>query len=53
MSKPDCNDIDHVAMLFLISDDELERAGGGYDEQVPTLVGTYCLTCPAEMEIAI
>ena len=32
--------------FFEISDEELERASGACDGGVPTLIGTYCFTCP-------
>lgn len=34
-----------------VSDEDLERASGDFHGNVPTLVGTYCFTCPTGQEI--
>jgi len=51
-SKSNFNDADGELLLFLVSDDDLERASVAYNGGVPTLVGTYCMTCPVGQEIA-
>lgn len=40
------------AICLDVSDDDLERASGACDGSMPTLVGTYCFTCPAGQEMA-
>ena len=50
--KSNFNDADEELMLFYVSDDDLERASVAYNGGVPTLVGTYCMTCPVAQEIA-
>lgn len=50
MSKSVCNDTDDEAIFFDVSDDALERAGGSGDAIAPTLIGTYCFTCPSDQE---
>jgi hypothetical protein len=52
MSKSNFNDADEELLLFYVSDDDLERASVACNGGVPTLVGTYCMTCPAGQEIA-
>jgi hypothetical protein len=52
MSKSDLNDADEGPIFFDISDDALERAGDACVGGVPTLVGTYCFTCPLAQESA-
>ena len=52
MNKSNFNDADEELMLFYVSDDDLERASVAYNGGVPTLVGTYCMTCPVAQEIA-
>jgi hypothetical protein len=42
---------DEAVFIPDVTDEALERAGGPSDA-VPTLVGTYCFTCPSEQEIA-
>jgi len=51
MSKSNFNDADEELLLFYVSDDDLERASVTYNGGVPTLVGTYCMTCPVGQEI--
>lgn len=45
--KPDFDDVNEESIFFDVSDEDLERATGAGDEVVPTLIGTYCFTCPA------
>lgn len=52
MRQSVCNDADEEAIFFGVSDEALERACGPWDASVPTLVGTYCFTCPTEQESA-
>jgi hypothetical protein len=47
MSKSDFSEADEEPIFFDVSDDDLERASGACDGSVPTLVGTYCFTCPS------
>ena len=51
MSKSDFHEIDRP-IAFDVPDEDLERAGGACEENIPTLVGTYCFTCPSDQEIA-
>ena len=50
MSKSDLNDADERPIFFDVSDEALERAGDACDGGVPTLLGTYCFTCPLGQE---
>jgi hypothetical protein len=50
MGKFDGNDAKEETIFFDVSDEALERACGPRDANIPTLVGTYCLTCPAGQE---
>jgi hypothetical protein len=43
-SRTDCPD--ETLVVSEITDEALERAGCPCDAAVPTLVGTYCFTCP-------
>jgi hypothetical protein len=52
MSKSDLNDVDERPFFFDVSDEALERAGDPCDGGVPTLLGTYCFTCPLGKESA-
>ena len=47
MNKSDVHEADEDPIFFDVSDDDLERAGGACEGGVPTLVGTYCFTCPS------
>ena len=47
-SKPDFDDIAEESIFFDASDEDLERATCARDGSVPTLIGTYCFTCPAD-----
>lgn len=46
--KLDFDDVSEEPIFFDVSDEDLERATGAGDEVVPTLIGTYCFTCPAD-----
>ena len=50
MSNSVCNDANDEAIVLGTSDEALERAGGSCDAGSPTLIGTYCFTCPTEQE---
>jgi hypothetical protein len=52
MSRSDLNDGDEVPIFFDVSDEDLERASGACDGIVPTLLGTYCFTCPVDGSIS-
>jgi hypothetical protein len=52
MSSSEFNDADESPIFSDVSDEDLERAGSGCDAGVPTLLGTYCFTCPLGEEIA-
>lgn len=45
--KRDFDDVNEESIFFDVSDEDLERATAAGDEIVPTLIGTYCFTCPA------
>jgi hypothetical protein len=45
-NTPKFAESDDRPTFFDVSDEELERASGVCDEGVPTLIGTYCFTCP-------
>jgi hypothetical protein len=47
MSKSNFYEADEEPILFDVSDEDVERASGACDGGVPTLVGTYCFTCPS------
>lgn len=49
-SKSRCDDADEET-FFSVSDEALERACGSHDASLPTLVGTYCFTCPTGQDI--
>jgi len=51
MSKSGRDDAEQVAIFFEDSDETIEHAGGSRDTGVPTLVGTYCFTCPSGQEV--
>lgn len=51
MSKLGCNDSDEVSIVVDVPDEALERAAGIRDAGMPTLLGTYCFTCPARQEV--
>jgi hypothetical protein len=46
MSEPEFDDVDEGRILFDASDEDLERAASACAGGVPTLLGTYCFTCP-------
>lgn len=46
--KSDFDDVNEEPIFFDISDEDLERATSAGDGVVPTLIGTYCFTCPAD-----
>lgn len=46
-SRDDANE----EIFFSVSDEALERTCGSHDASLPTLVGTYCFTCPTRQEI--
>jgi hypothetical protein len=47
MSKSDFYEADEEPIFFDVSDEDVERASCACDGSVPTLVGTYCFTCPS------
>jgi hypothetical protein len=48
MSKPHIDYPDDAILVSEVTDEALERACSPCDGAAATLVGTYCLTCPAE-----
>ena len=53
LSASGCNKADEETIFFDVCDEALERACGSCDASIPTLLGTYCFTCPAGNEIEI
>jgi hypothetical protein len=51
MSKSHIDNPDDALLVFEVTDEALERACGPCDGANPTLVGTYCFTCPVGIDL--